>query len=386
MNRQSLDHTIIIPTKDRTQWLEYSLYQYENFKYNGKIMIVDDSNDSNFEINKININNFKNNLNIYHYKGQSKFNKRHKNVASAFSTFLKKINTTYYSSSSDDDIIYTPNLDKCIKFLEQNIDYSAVTAVHYIYDLDKNYNFKKLKVFKGNVCNYNDPLDRLICYANEKGLPHYGVVRTDCRKAMWESEKKLGWPIFSRLNTEGLENFDEELSWNAQIYISGKIGNLNLVQYFRLNSDNIDRLENLSKKNIENNYTLGNIGNVLDGSMTPSCKETFKEFKELIKYEKTQYTDNVIDFSLKQVIWKLIKNYDGAGLFKEDTLYKKEFLKKTKFKKKICINIDYLIIFKFFKILKIIYRSLFFKISTFNIVNKFKANHLKYIKKIFLTN
>ena len=58
MNRQSLDHTIIIPTKDRTQWLEYSLSQYENFKYNGKIMIVDDSNDSNFEINKININNY----------------------------------------------------------------------------------------------------------------------------------------------------------------------------------------------------------------------------------------------------------------------------------------------------------------------------------------
>ena len=40
--------------------------------------------------------------------------------------------------------------------------------MHYIYDLDKDLNIKKLKKFKGNVCNFDDPLDRLICYANEK--------------------------------------------------------------------------------------------------------------------------------------------------------------------------------------------------------------------------
>ena len=63
--------------------------------------------------------------------------------------------------------------------------------MHYIYDLDKDLNIKKLKKFNGNVCNFDDPLDRLICYANEKGLPHYGVIRTESRKSLWECEKKL---------------------------------------------------------------------------------------------------------------------------------------------------------------------------------------------------
>lgn len=386
MSKIKIDHTIIIPTRNRPNWIEYSLLHYTNFNYSGEIMFIDDSSELNFEKNSKIINSFKDHLHIDHIKGDKPHEERHRNVSSAFSSFLRKIKTKYYSSSSDDDIIFTPNLDNLINFLEKNLDYSAVTAMHYIYELDKNLNFKKLKKFKGNVCNFDDPLDRLICYANEKGLPHYGVIRTKSRKALWDCEKKIGWPIFARKNTKGLEYFDEELSWNAQLYIAGKIGNLNMMQYFRLNSPNMPRLENLAMSKDENNHTLGTVGNIFDGSMTPSFNETFKEFKELIKYEKTQYTDNVIDFSLKQVLWKLTKNYDGAGLLKEETLYKKQFLKKTKFKKKITINIDYLIFFKLFKIFKIIYRSLFFKISNFNIINNFKANHLKYVKKIFLIN
>ena len=62
-----------------------------------------------------------------------------------------------------------------MKFLDINPDYSAVTATHFIYDLDNNYNLKNLKIFKGNVCFFDDPLDRLMCFANEKGVPHYGV-------------------------------------------------------------------------------------------------------------------------------------------------------------------------------------------------------------------
>ena len=31
--------------------------------------------------------------------------------------------------------------------------------MHYIYDLDKDLNIKKLKKFKENVCNFDDPLD-----------------------------------------------------------------------------------------------------------------------------------------------------------------------------------------------------------------------------------
>ena len=49
MNNTKIDHTIIIPTKNRPNWIKYCLLHYSNFNYLGKIMIVDDSTDLNFE-------------------------------------------------------------------------------------------------------------------------------------------------------------------------------------------------------------------------------------------------------------------------------------------------------------------------------------------------
>jgi len=386
MNNSKIDHTIIIPTKNRPNWIKYCLLHYSNFNYSGKIMIIDDSTDLNFEKSSKIIKIFKDNLDIDHIKGENLYKERHRNVANVFSSFLRKIKTKYYSSSSDDDIIFTPNLDNLINFLEKNLDYSAVTAMHYIYDLDKDLNIKKLKKFKGNVCNFDDPLDRLICYANEKGLPHYGVIRTESRRSLWECEKKIGWPIFARKNNKGLENFDEELSWNAQIYIAGKIGNLNMMQYFRLNSPNMVRLENLASSKDENNHTLGTVGNIFDESMSPALKETFYEFSELINYEKTKYKKNEIDFTLKQILWRLIKPYDGAGLLREETDYKKQLDIKNKFKIKIKFNFHILFFLKFFNFFKIIIRDFYFKIVNYKIINNFKKSHYEYKIKVFEKN
>ena len=386
MINSKIDHTIIIPTRNRPNWIEYSLLHYTNFNYLGEIMIVDDSSELNFEKNSKIIKKFKDHLYIDHFKGNKLHEERHRNVSNAFSSFLRKIKTKYYSSSSDDDIIFTPNLNNLINFLEKNLDYSAVTAMHYIYELDKNENFKKLKKFKGNICNFEDPLDRLICYANEKGLPHYGVIRTKSRKALWECENKIGWPIFARKNTKGLESFHEELPWNAQLYIAGKIGNLNIMQYFRLNSPNIARSENLAASKDENNYTLGTVGNIFDGSMSAALNETFNEFSELIKYEKTKYIKSEVDFTLKQILWKLINSYDGAGLLREDTDYKKKLGIKNKFKIKIKFIFDILFFLKFSNFIKIIVRDFYFKVVNYKIINNFKKSHYEYINKIFRKN
>lgn len=386
MNKNEIDHTIIIPTKNRPDWIHYCLLHYSNFNYSGKIMIVDDSTELNFEQSSKIIKSFKDFLNIDHMRGENLYKERHRNVTNVFSSFLRKIKTKYYSSSSDDDIIFTPNLNILINFLEKNLDYSAVTAMHYIYDLDKDLNFKKLKKFKGNVCNFDDPLDRLICYANEKGLPHYGVIRTESRKALWECEKKIGWPIFGRKNNKGLENFDEELPWNAQIYIAGKVGNLNKIQYFRLNSPNMIRLENLASSKDENNHTLGTVGNIFDGTISPALKENFSEFRELVNYEKTKYKKKEVEYTLKQILWKLIKPYDGAGLLREDTDYKKRLNLKNKFKIEVKFNLYILFFLKFFNFLKIISKDIYFKIVTYKVINNFKKSHNEYKTKVFEKN
>jgi hypothetical protein len=66
-------------------------------------------------------------------------------------------------------------------------------------------------------------------------------------------------------------------------------------------------------------------------SISPALKETFTEFSELINYENTKYKKKEVDFTLKQILWTLIKPYDGAGLLREETDYKKKLDMKNKF-------------------------------------------------------
>ena len=114
-----------------------------------------------------------------------------------------------------------------------------------------------------------------------------------------------------------------------------------MMQYFRLNSPNMVRLENLASGKNENNHTLGTVGNIFDESISPALKETFNEFSVLINYEKTKYKKNEIDFTLKQILWRLIKPYDGAGLLREETDYKKLDIKNNLKSKLNSISIFY---------------------------------------------
>ena len=159
-----------------------------------------------------------------------------------------------------------------------------------------------------------------------------------------------------------------------------------MMQYFRLNSPNMVRLENLASGKNENNHTLGTVGNIFDESISPALKETFNEFSVLINYEKTKYKKNEIDFTLKQILWRLIKPYDGAGLLREETDYKKKLDIKNKFKIKIKFNFHILFFLKFFNFFKIIIKDFYFKIVNYKITKNFKKSHHEYKVKVFEKN
>ena len=384
--KEKLDHSIFLLTKNRPKWIEYSLMHYDCFNYKGTIIIVDDSNSEYFLENSKTILKFSQKLNIEHLKGEGSGTKapRHKNVLPSTSKHLRNIKTAYYSHTADDDILYTPNLKFYMNFLEKNKSYVAVSGNHIIGYLDNDYNFIKEVTYLSQTCHYDDPLDRLTCYANEGGIITYGVIRTESKKALWDLEKKLGWPLFARKNTYGIEYFDEELPWVAQIYIAGKIGSLNLLQTVRLKSDDpfIDRAElSYKRKSLDDNMVLGNVSGIMNNTLSPSCIETFQEFKELVNYQKSKYEPDVVDYQIKQTIWSLIKKYDGAGLNRNNIEYSRNF----KAKKDIMLNINlsnFLKIFNLKKLAKIIGLRLSFKIHLYKTLRKFKNNH-DVFKKVF---
>ena len=54
-----MDHTLIIPTKNRPTWLHFSLNCLQKFGYKGKVIIVDGSDDAEHILNKKTFEKFK---------------------------------------------------------------------------------------------------------------------------------------------------------------------------------------------------------------------------------------------------------------------------------------------------------------------------------------
>ena len=91
-----MDHSIVICTRNRPNWIKYCLNFYKEFNYNGKIYITDDSDDNIYQINKKNIENFKNVLSINHEIGSGKnLKKRHQRLILSRYDIIKKVNTKY---------------------------------------------------------------------------------------------------------------------------------------------------------------------------------------------------------------------------------------------------------------------------------------------------
>ena len=100
-------HTLIMPTRNRPEWLNLSLNMYEQYQYQGTIMIVDDSDDLSLKKNKEIINNFNTKLKINHKFYETRYIKK-SNIRFNFSRYLsfKELKTKYYSTIGDDDFFF----------------------------------------------------------------------------------------------------------------------------------------------------------------------------------------------------------------------------------------------------------------------------------------
>ena len=125
---------------------------------------------------------------------------------------------------------------------------------------------------------------------------------------------------------------------------------------------------------------MGNIGLILNNTLSKSCNETFIEFKELINYKKSKYDNDVVEFQIKQFIWNFLKGYDGAGLLSRTIDYSVDYLRLVNKKKYKRININLFSL----NIIKIIYRKILFLKKSYFITKEFKKNHTKF-KQVFFS-
>ena len=121
--------TIMVPTKNRPNFISRQLKYYSASSFKGHIFIGDSSNQKLFNETKSNILKYGLNLNIQHFHIP-------KLTAAKATSFLScKVTTDYSVSLADDDIIFTKSISKCLDFLNQNHDYVGVHGSTYLMEL-----------------------------------------------------------------------------------------------------------------------------------------------------------------------------------------------------------------------------------------------------------
>jgi len=119
--------SIMIPTKNRTDFILRLLKYYSLSKFSGVLLIGDSSDHKSFEINKSNISKYrKKGLVVSHYLDRTL-------TADKMVSFLSNnVKTDYSAMVADDDIIITQSISRCIDFLDKNLDYSAIHGKSYL--------------------------------------------------------------------------------------------------------------------------------------------------------------------------------------------------------------------------------------------------------------
>ena len=163
------DLSIVIPTRNREECIEKQIHYILN--WNTQIFLLDGSDKINFYLKDL----AKKNKNITYIHNTQGFEKR--------IFFLKNnIKTNYTMFMADDEFFIKKSVGNCIKFLENNLDYSSCSgvAIGFMKSLESKIIYRKMYPrLLGYEISDEDPKERIIKHMS-KYVPSsvYGVLRT----------------------------------------------------------------------------------------------------------------------------------------------------------------------------------------------------------------
>lgn len=121
--------SILIPTRNRSDFLKRLLQYYSDLHFCHKIYIGDSSSSDHVEQTKNTINALKAKLKIFYYEYAGL------NNAQAISNLLDSVSTPYAVLLPDDDFLVPRSLEQCAGFLESHSEYSAAHGLAALFKL-----------------------------------------------------------------------------------------------------------------------------------------------------------------------------------------------------------------------------------------------------------
>jgi len=175
-----MDLTIIIPTKDRPDYLKQLISYYQDFKFEGKIFILDSSTKRNFVKSKSIINSCSIKKNIKHERLIGR-------PFECTAEIRSKITTNFVCWSGDDDLFLLSGLIRIIKILKKNTNISAINGLTITFafkdKLKKKYIFS---VYQNFSSEKKFPLQRLSDMFKNYKVPIFSIFKTKDFKKMLE--------------------------------------------------------------------------------------------------------------------------------------------------------------------------------------------------------
>jgi glycosyltransferase domain-containing protein len=179
--------TIIIPTKNRKEWIHRALKYYISAKFKGYIKIADSSTDYNpmnllesLSFSKIDTIEVINSIGV--------------GAETAVYNVLKNVKTKYSVFIADDDIILTDKLEEGLKFLDLNPSYSGFTGRAFLIGTPNHKPFSEnYTISKYNLIDSNNEtsVERCVKFISRPSCAIFTVTTTNLATQAFEKISQL---------------------------------------------------------------------------------------------------------------------------------------------------------------------------------------------------
>lgn len=222
---------IIIPTKNRSEFLIRQLKYYNSLQCEHPIYICDGSEQQEAEKIKNEIKNF-NNLGIKYIKDNSR------RSGEAIAVLLENVQEKYFVFSGDDDFQVPNSLSICADFLDKNSDYSSASGYAVSFRLKEG---TVTRGILGRLADYprrqmeqNTAAERLACLMKDFYNSFFSVSRVSAIR-----------PYLNIMNEIQINIISGEWLPCSLIVLAGKTKLLNILSFARQLHNNHDPSFNL---------------------------------------------------------------------------------------------------------------------------------------------
>ncbi|MQF95837.1 MAG: TIGR00180 family glycosyltransferase [SAR202 cluster bacterium] len=201
-NSHSKSVSLLVPTKDRSDFVVRLLDYYADTGFQGQVILGDSSSGKHLQITADAIDQLSSRLNVEHREYPEL------NVAQTTNALLTYVETEYCTLLPDDDFLCKPGVDQCVQFLDSNPDYVSAHGLGVMFALKSGTATGEVTGFyyyRQGTLEGQTGAQRLEEMFNSYFVTNFSIQRTNSVRAMFQDAPGVTeWSFGAELLPVGL--------------------------------------------------------------------------------------------------------------------------------------------------------------------------------------